>query len=353
MNLYAKNDAGWKKSTNQYIKAQSDNTTTETDQSGAFLQMTMADRPMPFTVTGNGLMGESEVDPDAYKVFDNNDSTGLYMGSDHRWEGGHQATCWFGSIRIKAKKIILKTGNRINPANTVNVILVPASGSNITVWTGSPEANSTYTINVPAAQQVEIKAITVSDQSQAYQRIEIKTCQITEWILVERKSSWRKVIKKYIKKADVDAPGVLTYTENLYDKYRDDGVSLSGKSYPFYGSEQYWGSGWTNTTDDSGYMYFGNHRIVPKTITFATGSSSNNAWNIYIYGIAEDGSQVAYLSGENTSANSTRTLTITNTTKIKGIRFRMTSAAYNGINIKYCRITKWEEDGIVTAWQPA
>ncbi|WP_302950953.1 hypothetical protein [Holdemania filiformis] len=351
MNLYAKNDAGWKKSTNQYIKAQSDNTTTETDQSGAFLQMTMADRPMPFTVTGNGLMGESEVDPDAYKVFDNNDSSGLYMGSDHRWEGGHRASCWFGTLRIRAKKIILKTGNRINPANTVRVLLHPAEGSEVVVWTGSPEANSTYTITVPAAQQVEIKGISVDDQSQAYQRIEIKTCQITEWILVERKSSWRKVVKHYVKRADKDVAGVLTFNENFYDKYRDT-LSLSGKSSCFRSVTETWGSGWTNTTDDSGYMYFGDRRIVPKKIVMATGSESNRGWNFWIYGIKEDGSLIAYLNGENIRAWQTRTVTITDATPIKGIRFRQTAAAYNNIQVQYCRITEWEEPGIITAWQP-
>ncbi|MSA72974.1 hypothetical protein [Holdemania massiliensis] len=343
---------GWRNSANQFIRAQDSAQQTETEQTGEFLKMTGSDRPLPFTVTGNGLKEpDSQVDYDAYKVFDNNDSTGLNMGSDHRWEGGHRASCWFGGIRIRAKKIILKTGNRVNPANTVSVILHPVEGSEIVVWSASPEANATYTITVPIEKQVEIKGISVNDQSQAYQRIVVKTCQITEWTLIERTSAWRKVLTRWVKKAPEDVEGTLHFAENFYDKYRDYGISLSGKSSCFRSATETWGSGWTNTTDDSGYMYFGTRRIVPKKIVFATGSESNNSWTFYVYGIKEDGSQIQYFAG-NVRAWNTRTITITDTTPIKGIRFRQTAAAYNNIQVQYCRITEWEEPGIVTAWQP-
>ena len=347
---------GWRNSTNQFLRAQDSAQQTETDQTGAFLQMTGSDRPLPFTVTGNGLKEpDSQIDYDAYKVFDNNDSTALIMGSDHQWTGGHSASCWFGGIRIRAKKIIVSIGTIYNPANTITVTLNGSDGTNVVVWTYGTSwdsANTTHTIEVPADKQIEIKGITVSDQSQPYQRVHIKGVQITEWTLIERTSAWRKVVKRWVKKAAEDVDGILHFAENFYDKYRDYGISLSGKSSCFRSVTETWGSGWTNTTDDSGYMYFGDRRIVPKKIVMATGSESNNAWNFWIYGIKEDGSQIAYLNGVNIRANNTRTITVTNTTPIKGIRFRQTASAYNNIQVKYCRITEWEEPGIITAWQP-
>ena len=179
----------------------------------------------------------------------------------------------------------------------------------------------------------------------------IKVRHISEWTLIERTSAWRKVLTRWVKKAPEDVEGTLHFAENFYDKYRDYGISLSGKSSCFRSATETWGSGWTNTTDDSGYMYFGTRRIVPKKIVFATGSESNNSWTFYVYGIKEDGSQIQYFAG-NVRAWNTRTITITDTTPIKGIRFRQTAAAYNNIQVQYCRITEWEEPGIVTAWQP-